>query len=174
MADLRRTVDALVRARRGGLAAGALGGLALLGALAYRAVRAGESAAEHAGAAETPDYTAVAEDEARLMLRAMVAATLADGMLDASERARLDEAVAAAGLDRDGQAWLRRELADPADIDEIAEGVDDPDAAARLYTAARLAVQVDTLQERQFLKMLAEALDLPEPVAERIERELAA
>ncbi|MGT2478677.1 hypothetical protein ACU4GR_06895 [Methylobacterium oryzae CBMB20] len=40
MADSRRIVDALVRSRRGGLAAGAaLGGLALIGGLAYRALR---------------------------------------------------------------------------------------------------------------------------------------
>ena len=40
MADSRRIVDALVRSRRGGLAAGAaLGGLALIGSLAYRALR---------------------------------------------------------------------------------------------------------------------------------------
>lgn len=174
MPDNRRIVDALVRARRGGLAAGAtLGGLALIGSLAYWALR-GTSSAGDKPAGETPDFAAVDEDEARLMLRAMVAATLADGVVDADERQRLDAAVAAAGLDRDGRAWLERELASPAAIKEIADAVDDPDAAARIYAAARLAITVDTLQERQFLTMLAEALDLPKDAAGRMERELAA
>jgi uncharacterized membrane protein YebE (DUF533 family) len=170
MADSRRIVDALVRSRRGGLAASAaLGGLALIGGLAYRALR-GAPPPETGG----PDFTKVDEDEARLMLRTMVAATTADGMVDAAERKRLDAAVAEAGLDPDGRAWLDRELASPADIDEIAERVADPDAAARIFAAARLAIDPDTLQERQFLKMLAEALDLPVEAVERVERDIAA
>jgi len=170
MADSRRIVDALVRSRRGGIAASAaLGGLALIGGLAYRALR-GAPPPETGG----PDFTKVDEDEARLMLRAMVAATTADGMVDTAERKRLDAAVAEAGLDPDGRAWLDRELASPADIDEIAERVADPDAAARIFAAARLAIDPDTLQERQFLKMLAEALDLPVEAVERVERDIAA
>jgi uncharacterized membrane protein YebE (DUF533 family) len=170
MADSRRIVDALVRARRGGIAASAaLGGLALIGGLAYRALRGAEPP-EQGG----PDFTAVDEDEARLMLRAMVAATTADGMVDAAERKRLDAAVAGAGLDSDGRTWLERELESPADVDEIAERVGSPDAAARIYAAARLAIDPDTLQERQFLKMLAEALDLPAEAADRVERDIAA
>ncbi|TXM91751.1 DUF533 domain-containing protein, partial [Methylobacterium sp. WL116] len=86
----------------------------------------------------------------------------------------LDEAVAAAGIDRDGRAWLERELANPAEIDEIADAVDDSDAAARIYAAAALAIDLDTMQERQFLKMLAEALDVPAEAAARVERELSA
>ncbi|MFC6047682.1 DUF533 domain-containing protein, partial [Methylobacterium hispanicum] len=78
------------------------------------------------------------------------------------------------GIDRDGRAWLERELENPAEIDEIADAVDAPEAAARIYAAARLAIDLDTVQERQFLKMLGEALDVPREAAERIERELAA
>ena len=170
MADSRRIVDALVRARRGGVAAGAaLGGLALIGGLAFRALR-GTAPPATGG----PDFTAVGEDEARLMLRAMVAATTADGMTDAAERKRLDAAVAEAGSDADGRSWLERELASPAEIDEIAERVAGPEAAARIYAAARLAIAPDTLQERQFLKMLAEALDLPAEASDRVERDIAA
>lgn len=170
MADSRRIVDALVRARRGGLAAGAaLGGLALIGSLAFHALRGAATQT-----AATPDFKDVPEDEARLMLRAMVAATLADGVIDAAERRRLDEAVAAADLDADGRAWLDRELESPAEIDEIADAVSDPEAATRIYAAACLAVAIDTVQERQFLRMLGEALDVPDDARARIERELAA
>lgn len=172
MADSRQMVDALVRARRGGLAAGvALGGLALIGGLAFRALSGTEPPPAAKGG---PDFTAVTEDEARLMLRAMVAATSADGLVDAAERRRLQAAVSEAGLDKDGQSWLERELESPADVDEIGERVASPDAAARIYAAARLAIDPDTLQERQFLKMLAEALDLPTDAANRIERDVAA
>lgn len=106
------------------------------------------------------------------MLRAMVAATLADGLIDAAERERLYSALAAAKIGVAGRAWLDKELTDPADLDELAAGVSGPEQAARIYAAARLAIDPDTLQERQFLKMLAEALDLPDEATARLEREL--
>ncbi len=56
------------------------------------------------------------EDEARLMLRAMVAATMADGQIDKDERQRLDAAAQAAGIARDAAAWLEAEIADPVDV----------------------------------------------------------
>jgi uncharacterized membrane protein YebE (DUF533 family) len=108
MADARQIVDALVRSRKGGIAAtAALGGLALVAGLALRALRP-------SAASEATDLGQVGEDEARIMLRAMVAATLADGIVDAQERRRLDAAVEAAGIDRDGRAWLEKELTEPA------------------------------------------------------------
>ena len=108
------------------------------------------------------------------MLRAMVAATLADGLVDAGERKRLDDALAAAGIGDDGRRWLEAELADPADADDIAERVTNPEQAARIYAAARLAIDPDTLQERTFLKDLADALDLPDEATRRLEADLAA
>ncbi len=167
MADAKQIVDALVRSRRGGFAAtAALGGLALVAGLALRAVRASAPSDEGAG---LPDLKQVGEDEARTMLRAMAAATLADGLVDEQERRRLDEAVTAAGLDDDSRAWLDKELADPANIDELAERVGSPEQGARIYAAARVAIDADTLQEREFLKRLAEAFDIPSDVAARID-----
>ncbi|KQO72202.1 hypothetical protein ASF22_14145 [Methylobacterium sp. Leaf87] len=184
-------VDALVRTRRTGLAAtAALGGLALVAALATKALRGAPAAQSGDPKASDPkstdtkapappgatpfDHIAVAEDEARTMLRAMVAATLADGLVDAGERKRLDDALAAAGIEADGRRWLEAELADPADVDDIAERATNPEQAARIYAAARLAIDPDTLQERKFLQDLAEALDLPVEATERLEAELAA
>ena len=48
------------------------------------------------------------------------------------------------------------------------------DVAFVIYAAARLAIEPDTLQERQFLKMLAEALDVPPDAVARLDRALAA
>lgn len=169
MVDAKPIVDALVRSRRGGLAAAtALGGLALVAGLAARALR-GRAEPAAAQASASP---AVNEDEARLMLRAMVAATMADGQIDKDERQRLDAAVQAAGIARDAAAWLEAEIADPVDVDDIAERVTNPEQAARIYSAVRLSVLADTLQEREFLKMLAAALDVPAEAVDRIEAEI--
>ncbi|WP_298966241.1 DUF533 domain-containing protein [uncultured Methylobacterium sp.] len=167
MAEAKRIVDALVRARRGGLAA--LGGVALvvgLGALALRRGGAGGEAARPFAAADLD------EDEATLMLRTMVAATAADGVIDARERERLQGALAEAGIGMPERQWLERELADPASIDEIADRVTTPETAARIYAAARLAIDPDTMQERTFLTMLAEALDLDREAIGRIEADV--
>jgi uncharacterized membrane protein YebE (DUF533 family) len=181
MAEVKRVLDALVRSRRGGLAASAaLGGLALIAGLALRATQpdapAGEPAAK---AAAKPSGTpfeagALSDDEATLCLRIMVAASAADGVIDARERQRLDAAVAESGLDLAGRQWLARELEDPATIDEIADRVRDPEAGARVYAAARLAIDPDTMQERTFLRQLAEALDLDAAAVARVESGLPA
>jgi uncharacterized membrane protein YebE (DUF533 family) len=171
MVDAKPIVDALVRTRRSGIvAATALGGLALVAGLAARALRT-SGAPEPA---QAPAVPSVDEDEARLMLRAMVAATLADGQIDADERRRLDAAVQASGIETDGAAWLAAEIEDPADVDEIAERVKTPEQATRIYSAVRLSVLADTLQEREFLKMLAAALDVPDEAVRRIEAEIDA
>ncbi|MDO9427190.1 MAG: DUF533 domain-containing protein [Methylobacterium sp.] len=186
MSEAQHMVDALVRTRRGGFSAqAALGGLALVVGLAAKALKdtadkrpaaAAPAPAETAApATATPfDHIQVGEDEARTMLRAMVAATLADGLVDEGERRRLDDALAAAGIADDGRRWLEAELADPATVETIAEGADNPEQAARIYAAARLAIDPDTLQERKFLKDLAEALDVPDEATLRLETELAA
>ncbi|MFB0491154.1 uncharacterized membrane protein YebE (DUF533 family) [Methylobacterium sp. OAE515] len=186
MAEAKRMVDALVRDREGSTiaATAALGGVALIVGLALRALPRRGPVQDSAGpshdtsppaVSRTPfDHTEVSEDEARTMLRAMVAATLADGLMDAAERERLYGALAAAQIGDAGRAWLDKELTEPADVDELAAGVSGPEQAARIYAAARLAIDPDTLQERQFLKMLAEALDLPGEATARLEQELGA
>ena len=185
MADAKQMVDALVRERRGSTiaATAALGGLALVVGLALKALQGGAPTSapstakpgpEQQSSLPTPfDHSDIGEDEARLMLRAMVSATMADGLVDAAERKRLDAAMAAAGIGDIGRSWLEKEMADPADVDQLAYRVKSPEQAARIYAAARLAIDLDTLQERQFLKMLAEALDVPTEAVTRFENELA-
>ena len=182
MADAKQMVDALVRDRQGGTiaATAVLGGVALVVGLALKALpgggTAGDAETAAAGPAATPtpfDHATIDEDEARVMLRAMVAATMADGLMDAKERERLHSALATAKIGAAGQAWLDEELAEPASIDSLADGVTGPEQAARIYAAARLAIDPDTMQERQFLKMLAEALDVPAEAVGRLDQALA-
>ncbi|WP_336491932.1 tellurite resistance TerB family protein [Methylobacterium nigriterrae] len=186
MNDAKQMVDALVRERHASsiAATAVLGGLALVAGFAVRALQGGPkppsrqgSAAPTAGENAAPitpfDHSGVSEDEARIMLRAMVAAIMADGLMDAEERRRLDKSLAAAGISGDARAWLAKELTEPADIDELTERISSPEQAIRIYAAARLAIDPDTLQERQFLKMLAEALDVPSEAAARLDAELA-
>jgi uncharacterized membrane protein YebE (DUF533 family) len=65
--------------------------------------------------------------------------------------------------------WLDRELASPADVDELAAQVRSPEKAAQVYAAARVAIDPDTLQEREFLNRLATALDLDQAIRSQLD-----
>ncbi|MFM2043960.1 MAG: hypothetical protein RLY86_2536 [Pseudomonadota bacterium] len=110
--------------------------------------------------------------EPELLLRAMVLAALADGVLDGDERAAL-----ARYLERDGvtpaeQAHLGRLLADPGSIDDLAALVTDPGTAAEVWAAARLAIDPDTAAEQAFLADLADRLGLDSDALAEIEARL--
>lgn len=157
-----------------------LGGLAVIGGLAYKAFQnyqagrpllgaaAGGAAALPGASAPTAslpgpaafDPAHVSEDDAMLFVRAMVAAATADGHVDDAERTRIVGALSQAGMDAESGRWLERELADPASIEELSDPVKTPEKAAQVYAAARVAVDPDSIQEREFLRQLAEALDL--------------
>jgi uncharacterized membrane protein YebE (DUF533 family) len=109
------------------------------------------------------------EDDALLYLRAMVAAASADGQIDEAERARITKGLSAAGLDEESTRWLEREMAAPADVEELSAGITTPEKAAQVYTAARLVIDPDTIQEREFLRRLAESLDLDEALRTQID-----
>jgi uncharacterized membrane protein YebE (DUF533 family) len=64
------------------------------------------------------------------------------------------------GLDLDATRWIQDELANPASVDALADPVTTPEQAAKVYAAARLAIEPDTIQEQEFLRQLAESLDL--------------
>jgi uncharacterized membrane protein YebE (DUF533 family) len=109
------------------------------------------------------------EDDALLYLRTMVAAAAADGQLDARERSRITEAMIEAGIDPEASRWLEREMAAPADIEELAAAATTPEKATQIYAAARIALDPDTVQEREFLRLLAEELDLDPDLRRRID-----
>ena len=109
------------------------------------------------------------EDDALLYLRTMVAAAACDGKIDEAERSRITRGLIEAGIDPQTTRWLEREMASPADVEELAAGVTNPDKAAQVYAAARIAIDPDTVQEREFLRQLSEALDLDQAVQAQID-----
>jgi uncharacterized membrane protein YebE (DUF533 family) len=176
--------------RKGGLSSGLvkLGGLAVIGALAYKAIQS-RTTPVAAGSApsqglDADDFEAPAgtrfhpvsqtEDDALLLLRTMIAAASADGKIDELERARIVKGMDEAGIDPQSSQWLKDEMASPADVDTLAEPVNDRETASQVYAAARITIDPDTLQEREFLRRLAEALDLDEPLLKEIDAAVTA
>jgi len=109
------------------------------------------------------------EDDALLFLRTMVAAAASDGMIDEAERQRIVSGLVEAGIDPQASRWLEKEMASPADVEELAASVADPETAAQVYAAARITINPDTIQEREFLHQLAVALDLDPAIRAQID-----
>ena len=102
--------------------------------------------------------------EARLLLRAMIAAARADGITDRAERAAIAAQLDAAGLSAAERDEVLADFDKPASVEQLADGARDPILRAQLYAAAFAAAGEVSAEERAWLTRLATALKL-EPAA---------
>lgn len=100
---------------------------------------------------------AAAEESAKLMIRAMIQAAKSDGEIDAEERATILSHLKDASEEE--IAYVKAELDAPIDIAGLAAAVGEG-AKAQVYSAALMAITVDTEAERAYLQGLATALGL--------------
>jgi uncharacterized membrane protein YebE (DUF533 family) len=166
----------------GGAMRGALGGgaLALLGSIAMSALRNYQAGAK-------PDAEAIAKDAplglrepqnpaeeeelertADLILRAMISAAKADGLIDGGEMQRIGGRLEQAGADQEARDFVLAELQKPPDLEGLTRAVHSPEVAAQLYAASLLAIEVDTAAERDYLRRLAGRLGLDGATVQRI------
>lgn len=101
----------------------------------------------------------ISEEAARLMIRAMIQAAKADGEIDEAERkAILDQLEGSSDAE---VAFVEAQLAAP--LDPVALAADTAESMrAQVYSAALMAISVDTEAERAYLRHLAAALMLDE------------
>ncbi|MCI0420464.1 MAG: tellurite resistance TerB family protein [Acidobacteria bacterium] len=104
---------------------------------------------------ETPQ-----NEEALLLIRAMIAAANADHAVDDSERRAIAGKVTASGLGSEELSFIEKELANPLDLRSLASQVKSPEMAEQVYAASVLAIEVDSDAERNYLQRLASALKL--------------
>ena len=128
------------------------GGLAVAGALAYRAYQnyqAGKTASPAASAsvpllpppADTPFNPASEADQQTLgrhLLRAMISAAKADGHIDATEQANIFAQMDRLNVSADDKIFVMDELRKPLDVDAVASAARSPEEAAELYTVSLL------------------------------------
>jgi len=100
-----------------------------------------------------------AEADAVLLVQSMIAAAAADGVIDASERARLLQRATDGGLDAQTRSFLEAELAVPKSADMIG-AMTRPELVQDVYAAAAFAIDLDSESERRFLATLGNALGL--------------
>ncbi len=167
---LGAVVGALLGGRGGAVGGGAL---ALLGSLAYSALK-GTGEAQAAAAAPPADELEhlTSDDTAVLLIRAMITAAKADGRIDRAEIERIAGKLAEIGADAEAQRWVMAEMQAPADVAALVAQVRGPEVAAEVYAASLLAIEVDTPAERAYLDDLAARLQLPPQAVAQIHRAL--
>ncbi|MGW9330175.1 tellurite resistance TerB family protein [Bosea sp. NPDC055594] len=147
-----------------------VGGLALVGGLAYKAYQNYQAGKPLLGAEQRVllpapagsgfEPEAASDANALIFIRAMIAASASDGHIDDSERGAILGGLREAGFDPEANVWLANEMANPASVDELVEGAESPELAAQIYTAARIAINPDKPAEKDFLAGLAGSLGL--------------
>ncbi len=177
--------------RKMGKNAVALGGLALVGTLAYKAYQNYQKGNPPEQAGTPPATPSDRPEPARLpppgspfdveaaaggalpvtLLRTMIAAALADGHVDEAERAAITARLREnhAGALDDAARFLADELARPASVEDIARAVTGEAEAAEVYISALLAIDPDSTAERAFLARLALALRLDPELTPHLE-----
>jgi uncharacterized membrane protein YebE (DUF533 family) len=110
--------------------------------------------------------------EAVLLIRAMIAAANADGVIDEEERNRILKKLETVDLSDQEHSFIVKELLSPAGLQDIVAQVKSPETAKMVYTVSLLAIEVDTDAERTYMNTLAQKLGLNESDLDDINRTL--
>lgn len=166
------------------VSAAKLGALALIGGLAYKALQnyqqgrplitGADGRIEEAPRGSGFEASAISNDAAQLYIRAMIAAAAADGRIDAREQQKIIGSLKQGGLDAEAEQFLAGELNNPASVNELIAAARSPAEAVQVYTAARIAIDLDTAEEHEFLTALAQGLGLDESLTAHIDAQARA
>ena len=157
-----------------------IGGLALVGGLAYKAWQNHKQSGavptpgmapatgpepvpavpQGTGFLPSPGDTRGAEALSQLIVRAMISAAKADGQIDTRESQMILQQVNSSQLDEEDKAFLFAEYSKPLDIEGLVAAVDSPEHAAEVYAASVLVAHPASPAEKIYLDTLARALQL--------------
>ena len=157
-----------------------LGGLVLIGGLAYKALQSWQQGRPVVGNPQQLGLTAapvgsgyeagaISNESAILFIRGMIAAAAADGRIDAQEQQKILGGLQQAGLGQAAEEFLAGELNNPASAEDLVAAVTTQEEAVQLFTAARISVDLDTQEEHDFLVGLARGLRLDAALVNHID-----
>jgi uncharacterized membrane protein YebE (DUF533 family) len=107
-----------------------------------------------------------------LLIRAMIAAANADGVIDAQERSQILDKLKTVELSREEHQFIVHELLEPKELGDIIKAVDGMEMARQVYAASLLAITVDTPAEEEYLSALAGQLGLDVDTVQSIHQQL--
>ncbi len=107
-----------------------------------------------------PSIPKARDDMSLSILRAMIAASKADGHIDAAEQQKIFGKLDELDLDMEAKAFVMDELRKPLNIDQVVASATTPELAVEIYAASFLAIDPDDPAEQAYLAMLASRLKL--------------
>lgn len=152
----------------------AYGGLAALGALAFKAYQnyQQENPAQSQQLDPVKPFDQLpapqVEVHCKVILVALIAAAKADGHIDERERELIDSELAKLTSDPSLQQWVECELKKPLDPAEIASHAKNQAMAAEMYLASLLTIDEQNFMEKSYLQELARQLKLDPPLQEQL------
>jgi uncharacterized membrane protein YebE (DUF533 family) len=151
---------------------GGVGGL--LDSLGGGAAGGGLGALLNQALAGTPanqiEATADQEQEAELMLRAMICAAKADGEIDAEEQRKLTEHLGD-DVTQEEMELVRREMTSQTSLEDLVADVP-KGMEQQVYFMSLLAIDLDSQAEAQYLDKLAKGLNISPQQANAIHEQL--
>lgn len=161
---------------KGALGAGAL---ALLGAIAMKALRGGSQQGSRAldsaaGLMDDPNEPEDVQPEqhdqsvADLIVKAMINAAKADGKIDEDELQKVVGELQGDGITQAEREFVLGEVRKPMCTADIVRAVPNRQVGAQVYAASLLAIEVDTPAEKNYLQQLARDLGLDSQVINQI------
>jgi uncharacterized membrane protein YebE (DUF533 family) len=158
------------------------GGAALLGGMAYKAIKnwqQNDSLSQHADISSNKQTQSEPQPIDPLqaqppvfeltLIKAMIAAAKADGHIDAEEQRKIFEAIQKMNLSAEMKGVVFDLLQQNISVQDIASGVTDITQKSEVYLASYLVIDPDQMSERIYLVNLAEALDLPIGLTKQLE-----
>ena len=160
-----------------GAAKGAVGGggLGMLASLAMAALKnSGQAPSEESNILKElskPLEEQNLEDDAQIIVKAMINAAKADGQIDKSEIDKIIGKLDDDGLEQKEKEFFMTEANKPMDLNAVVSSANNkPDMAAQIYAASMLAIEVDTDAEKRYMHQLASGLKLDTQVVAYIDR----
>lgn len=157
-----------------------MGALAAVGGLAYKAWQTHQAQQGNGGPVDQDRFIPPAqagyqhEELSKTLVRAMIAATKADGQIDAAEKDAIFRKLEAMPLAAEEKAFVFDELSSPLDLNAVVERADTAEHSAEIYAASLVAITADTPAERAYLDALAHKLGLEPGLVAEIHRQAGA
>ncbi|AWI81072.1 protein YebE [Parazoarcus communis] len=150
------------------------GGMAILGTLAMAAFKHWQQSQSAGAAAAMPamapqQFAELTSPQAEtLVLRAMISAAKADGQVDDEEIQRIVGKIDDDGVSAEEKQFITDELRAPLNLQALVADVPDALVGTQVYAASLLAINLDTDAERDYLRTLAQMLQLDASAVERL------
>jgi uncharacterized membrane protein YebE (DUF533 family) len=157
-----------------------MGGVAVVGGLAYKAwqnwqaQQAGQLPAPADETTFLPNQKAERDELGMVLLSAMIAAAKSDGHIDTKEQEVIFEKIGSGDLSPDEKGFLMDQFRAPLDIHALAAKATSHERATEIYAASVMAIDPDDPREVDYLNRLSNRLGLESGLRASIDTEVKA